>query len=174
MSALSPIQTWPQTRMGLCKFCHRHNFYDANIKQREAKPRPHVSRVLRTGLQDFATKFYAAVPREVRDLIYSYLHANDPESYYSYLYILDGGEFVQAMHQVFFESRRLDGDSPTLPHWRQPAFVGAGFAHESTEFFYGNTVLQFHCSPYDSTPSTPANIDILTNLIEGEFECHTM
>jgi len=75
---------------------------------------------------DLATRFHHAVPREVRDMVYSYL--------------------CQPRHQLSAEphskSQELycgNGEPPDMPHWQRKDMVGRDFAREYTEFFYEAT-----------------------------------
>jgi hypothetical protein len=81
------------------------------------------------GCLKFATSFYTAMPREVRDLVYSYLC--DPKRY---------------LPEGLISNKNLprgEGSGRTMPHWHSKDFVGLEFARGCTEYFYENTELHF-------------------------------
>jgi hypothetical protein len=95
----------------------------------------------------FATSFYTAMPREIRDRVYSYLFLPDlniPLKLYK-------AEQELAMPIVFTE----------MPHWQSHDFVGPEFAREYTELFYEKTKLHFD-------PVEAPGIFPITNLLQHD------
>ncbi|KAH3905147.1 hypothetical protein HBI56_172020 [Parastagonospora nodorum] len=73
---------------------------------------------------DLARRFYHAVPREVRDMVYSYLCQP---------------RLSEESRIKFHELHCGDGQLPDIPHWQRKDMVGPEFAREYTEFFYETT-----------------------------------
>ncbi|KAH3964848.1 hypothetical protein HBI70_182430 [Parastagonospora nodorum] len=73
---------------------------------------------------DLARRFYHAVPREVRDMVYSYLCQP---------------RLSEESHSKFHELHCGDGKLQDIPHWQRKDMVGPEFAREYTEFFYETT-----------------------------------
>ncbi|KAH5406164.1 hypothetical protein HBI46_195220 [Parastagonospora nodorum] len=78
---------------------------------------------------ELATEFYAIMPREVRDLVYSYLYrsVDSPQDKRSKDKMEPGPDHLRR----------------SIPHWQSKEYVGHEFAREYTEFFYEHTQLQF-------------------------------
>jgi hypothetical protein len=88
----------------------------------------------RTDCLKFATSFYTAMPREIRDLVVSYLY--DPRKY---------------LPERLIEIENLprgSGSDRIMPHWHSKDYVGLEFARECTEYFYENTELHFETERY--------------------------
>jgi hypothetical protein len=71
-----------------------------------------------------ATSFHAAMPREIRDRVYSFLR--EPE--------LQLGTLLGY----------TEGGKDEIPHWFCPAFVGLDFARECAQIHYEETTFLFH------------------------------
>lgn len=88
---------------------------------------------------ELATEFYATMPREVRDLVYSFLHRS-----------VDSPQDKRGQDKLGQDKLSQDKMEPrpdhlrrSTPHWQSKAYVGYEFALEYTEFFYEHTQLQF-------------------------------
>jgi hypothetical protein len=78
---------------------------------------------------ELATEFYATMPREVQDLVYSYLYRS-----------VDSPQDKRSQNKM---EPRADHLRRSTPHWQSKEYVGHKFAREYTEFFYEHTQLQF-------------------------------
>lgn len=78
---------------------------------------------------ELATEFYATMPRELRNLVYSYLHRS-----------VDTPKDRRGQDTM---EPRPDHLRRLTPVWQSKEYVGYEFAREYTEFFYEHTQLQF-------------------------------
>jgi hypothetical protein len=94
----------------------------------------------------FATAFCQAVPREVRDIVYSYLYKPRP---------LLPEELYEFSSEPGSAKLRLRD----IPDWQRKDIVGPDFAREYTEFFYETMDLHFLCGETLSIKVMPSLLD---------------
>jgi len=130
---------------------------NSGMRQRATSLGEHIAALAKSDCLDLATKFHAAVPREVRDMVYLYLHVPNHDFVHE---VVSTTEFQESPSARSLRRSMVLGK--LLPHWRSVDFVGPDFARELTEIFYEHTVLHF-------THRTPPCRDTSTCLISTLF-----